>query len=359
MTQVQSAFAKTSARPRQFPDRSGPSDCGRRRSACDADQRGFRCGLPGRLILLAGCALFTVAGAHAQTTGTVRGMVADRAGQPVPGATVALVALSTAAGRHETSTDETGQFEQIGLTPGQYRVTADKNELGGQVFRVLVHPGGSVDVRFVLEAGRTPAAWLRDLPGNEAAAAFWAGVRANRAGDFEEAIGQFEAALQILPVCVDCRFNIGVAYSKLGRFAEAETAFRDALRVRSDYAAAYYGLADIYTQQNRTEAAAAARGEANRIAVNALAAGRERAQDTLNRGIVFWNSDNVENAVRQFREALEADSTLAEAHYWLGLAHARIGDREAAIRALSRYLGMAPDGEHVDAARRRLTALDP
>ena len=90
-----------------------------------------------------------------------------------------------------------------------------------------------------------------------------------------------------MPACVDCYFNIGVSYGRLDNFSEAEAAFREALRIRSDYAAAYYGLVDIYTRQSRTAAAAVARGEANRIAISSLAAGRARAQDTLNRGIAF------------------------------------------------------------------------
>ena len=159
-----------------------------------------------------------------------------------------------------------------------------------------------------------------------------------------------------MPACVDCHFNIGVSYGQLDRFEEAEGAFRDALRIRSDYAAAYYGLADIYGRQYRTEEAAAARGEANRIAVSALAADRARAQDTLDRGIAFLNSDNVEDAVRQFREALETDATLVEPYYWLGLAYQATGDLDAAARALSRYLSAAPDGVHGDEARHRLAA---
>jgi cytochrome c-type biogenesis protein CcmH/NrfG len=291
----------------------------------------------------------------AQTAGTVHGTVSDRAGQPVSGATVSVEAPS---GRHETSSDSTGHFQHTDLPPGQYSVTAEKDALGGQVFRVLVHPGGSVDVRFVLEPGSTPAPWLRALPENRAgAAAFEAGVRANRAGDLEDAIAQFEAALRIIPTCVDCHFNIGVAYGRLERFEDAEASFREALRIRSDYAAAYYGLADIYSRQNRPEEAAAARGEANRIAVNSLAAGRVRAQDTLTRGIAFWNSGNVEDAVRQFRAALEADTTLVEPYYWLGLAYAASGDPDGATAAFSRYLRADPNGEHVDDATRRLAAL--
>ena len=199
---------------------------------------------------------------------------------------------------------------------------------------------------------------MRVRPGTQArAAAFEAGVRASRAGDFEDAIAQFEAVLQVMPTCVDCLFNIGVSYGRLDRFGDAEAAFRDALRIRSDYAAAYYGLADIYFRQNRTEEAAAARGDANRIAVNSLAAGRARAQDTLNRGIAFWNSDNVEDAVRQFREALETDVTLVESYYWLGLAYEASGDPDATTQALSRYLSAAPSGVHADEARRRLAMI--
>ncbi len=295
----------------------------------------------------------------AQTTGTVRGSVADRNGQPVPGATVSLEALAAGGSRHETSTDDTGRFQHTGLTPGQYSVTAEKDVIGGQVVRVLVHPGGSVDVRFVLEPGHAPAPWLRARPDTQArVAAFEAGVRASRAGDFEDAIAQFEAVLQVMPTCVDCHFNIGVSYGRLDKFVAAEAAFRDALRIRTDYAAAYYGLADIYSRQNRTEAAAIARGEANRIAVSSLAAGRARAQDTLNRGIAFWRSDNVEDAVRQFREALETDARLIESYFWLGLAYEASGDPDAATQAFSRYLGAAPSGVHADEARRRLAAGD-
>ena len=310
------------------------------------------------MILVSLILMLWVTGTHAQTSGTVRGIVADRNGQPVAGATVSLEVLATGGERLETSTDDTGHFQHTGLTPGQYSATADKDVIGGQAFRILVHPGGSVDIRFVLEPGRASAPWLRVRPGTRAlAAVFEAGVRASRAGDFEDAIAQFEAVLQVMPACVDCHFNIGVSYGRLDRFEDAEAAFRDAVRIRPDYAAAYYGLADIYSRQNRTEEAAASRGEANRIAVSSLAAGRARARTTLNRGIAFWSSDNVPDAVREFREALETDVTLVEAYYWLGLAYEAGDDPDAATQAFSRYLSAAPSGEHTDEARRRLATI--
>lgn len=307
------------------------------------------------------CALLasSALSAHAQDSGAVRGVVTTPTGEPVPEVAVTLVALGLTTARHNVTTDDYGRFEQTDLPPGHYRVSADTDDLGSQIFRVLVHAGGAADVHFVLEAGRAAAPWLR-TPGDDratAAAAFASGVQANRAGDIEQAIAYFEAALEVMPSCVECSFNIGVAHSREGRFNDAVAAFRGALDIRSDYAAAYYGLADVYSKQNRPEDAAAARGAANRIAVRSLKANRARAQDALTRGEAFLSSGNVDDAVRQFDAALAADATLVDAHYWLGRAGDVAGDAAAATRSLTRYVGASPDGEFVEDARRRLEAL--
>ena len=293
-----------------------------------------------------------------QPTGSVQGRVTTRDGRPVAGATVTLVPLESQEPGIETVTDVNGRFTEVGLAPGQYSVSAGKTDLGDQIFRVLVHPAGSVDVRFVLEAGRTAAPWLRALQDDQtAAAAFAAGVRANRDGNYDDAIVQFEMVLQVTPACVDCHFNIGVSHSRLSRYADAEAAYRRALAIRPDYAPAHYGLADVFTRQNRPEAAAAARGEANRIAVRRLAAGRAMAQEILTRGIAIWDSGNVGDALRLFREASETDPTVADTHYWLGLAYEANGDPAGARRSFARYLGAAPNGEHAGVARERMAAL--
>jgi len=316
-----------------------------------------------RLLGVYGLALFImivawVTGADAQTTGSVHGVVSDQHGQPVPSATVSLEGLATGSMRRETSTDITGSFQQTGLAPGQYSVTANKTGSGGQGFRILVNAGGSTEVHFILEPGRSPAPWLREVQDTRASATFNDGVQATRTGDFAEAVRAFQSTLELRPTCIDCYFNMGVSYGRLDRFDESEAAFREALRIRPDYAPAYYGLANIYSRQNRTEEAAIARGEANRIGVNSLALSRARAQDALKRGIEFLNSGNQEAALNQFQAAVETDATMIEPHYWLGLIRETQGDRDAATRSFSRYLSAAPSGEHAAEARRRLADLE-
>ncbi|MDA1093887.1 MAG: tetratricopeptide repeat protein [Acidobacteria bacterium] len=312
------------------------------------------------LFVLWGLLACVIPPAHAQPQGSVRGLVTGAQGDPIADAAVTVMPLGLTAGRHDVTTDVEGRFEHTGLPPGHYTVSAETRELGSQIFRVRVQADGIAEIRFVLGTGRTAAAWLR-APGDDrtaAAAAFESGVRANRAGDVEQAIHHFEAALQVMPSCLDCYFNIGVAHSGQERFEAAEAAFRQALTIRADYAAAYYGLAAVFAKQNRTDEAAAARGEANRITVQTLDASRNQARDTLARGQAFLNSGNVADAIRQFEGALVTDRTLVDAYYWLGRAQAVNGDPSAARLAFDRYLGTAPGGEFADDARLQLEALD-
>jgi tetratricopeptide (TPR) repeat protein len=295
----------------------------------------------------------------AQDSGSVRGLVTSSGGDPVPNVAVAVVPLGLTTARHDATTDELGRFEQTGLPPGHYSVSAETDALGSQIFRILVQAGGAADVHFVLEAGRAAATWLR-APGNDraAAAAFEAGVQANRSGDVDQAIEHFEAALRIMPSCLDCHFNIGIAYSQQEQFEAAEAAFRRALDIRADYAAAYYGLSNLYSKQNRPDEAADARSEANRITVRSLEAGRDLALERLTRGRAFLSSGNAEDAIRQFDSAVSADPTLVDAHYWLGRAHDVTGNPSAARLSFIGYLGASPGGEFAEDARRRLEALD-
>ena len=307
------------------------------------------------LLLSASAILNAALLAQAPSFGSIRGRVEDGNGHPVAGATVTLVALTSEDIHYETVTDGTGNFQQQDLLAGQYSVNAFKDEVGDQIFRILLHPESSVEVYFRLEAGRRASPWLRmQQDRQEIAEVFAAGVQANRAGDFEYAIEQFGAVLRLTPTCVDCYFNIGLAYSRLDRFSEAESSYRRALQIRSDYAPAYYGLAEGFTRQDRPEDAAAARGEANRIAVSSLAADRALAQDALGRGIDFWNAGDITNAFTQFHAAREANPALVAVHYWLGLAHGATGEASEARRAWSRYLGADPNGEYAGNARQRL-----
>ena len=145
---------------------------------------------------------------------------------------------------------------------------------------------------------------------------FAAGIEASRSGDYDGAIDAFRSALDLSPTCLECHYNLAIAYTELDRFADAELEFQSVLRLREDYAAAYYGLSNIYTRQGRTAEAVNARSEANRLALARVTAGRAEAEDAVARGVTFFNAGNVAGTIGRFEAAVELDPTLAVAHYW-------------------------------------------
>jgi hypothetical protein len=102
------------------------------------------CRLNGRLLGLAGVALLALAIAQpaaAQSTGMVKGVVKDASGQPVDGAKV-TIDMSEGVNRHfETKSNKKGEFVQIGLPPGRYTVTAEKDKSASQPSMTAVSIG--------------------------------------------------------------------------------------------------------------------------------------------------------------------------------------------------------------------------
>ena len=287
----------------------------------------------------------------AQPTGAVRGQVVDLQGRAVDGAMVVFDFRRAGAERVEATTNSDGEFSRRDLSDRHYTVTAQKENVGTQSFRLRVRPGQTVEVNFLLQPGAGPAPWRDDLPSREALTeVFGEGVAANRAGDFEQAIAKFEEVLRSMPACMDCHYNIGVASTRMEDYAAAEVAFRKVLDIRPGFAPGYYALAELYNRQERFDEATTARSEATRIALEALAAGRERTQNILNQGIIFWNAGNVADAKRRFEEAAKLGPTHAEVHYWLGMANQTQGNQAEAARSLRRYLDLAPDGQYADSA---------
>ncbi len=310
-------------------------------------------------VLAIGC-LLMVQGAHslAQETGTLRGTVVDEQGRSVDGARIVISRLVGGSRGFEIETGANGAYVQRDITAGLYTVTAGKAELSGEMFRVRVRPGRTVEINFLLSPGQRVATWLSELGENEAVArAFAAGLAASRAADFQTAIEQYTRAIERRPSCAECSFNLAVVYSQIEQFADAEKAFKRVLELRPDYAAAYYGLSSVYTHQSRSDEASRAREEANRLALARLAKRRQEAEDALNRAVTILNAGHVAEARRHLEGMLEQDSSFAAAHYWLAVSLLQSDTPDRAASEFRRYLQLDGDGVHTEQAREQLSQL--
>jgi len=318
--------------------------------------------LNGRLLWLAAAALVALALAQpaaAQSTGMVKGVVKDAQGQPVDGAKVSID-MTEGVNRHfETKSNKKGEFVQIGLPPGNYTVTAEKEKLAAPPAPARVSIGRPAEVTLMLGAGGAVS--------KEAAAknaelkkAFEEGIAASQANDYDKAIASFSHAAEISPTCFDCQYNIGYMYSQKKEYDKAEAAYKKAIEMKADYAEAYNGLANIYNLQRKFDLAAEASKKAMEIGGGGAAAGAAgggNADALYNQGVILWNAGKIPDAKKAFEAAVAARPEHAEAHYQLGMALVNEGNLSAASGEFETYLKLAPNGPNAATAKGILATI--
>ncbi|HYY99123.1 MAG TPA: tetratricopeptide repeat protein [Pyrinomonadaceae bacterium] len=214
---------------------------------------------------------------------------------------------------------------------------------------------------------------------------------------FEQALHEYEAALKLYPALAAAHNNMGSAYFALARYEEAARSFAEAARLDPAYAQARFNLALAYVKLGREREAGEALDAASRAYTaegdEHLAAGRlKEAEESFRAllqidpeyapaferlGLVYNAARRFDEAAASFKRALQKNADdapslegLAEAcmglrdyapaaeaatraarlrpgsanaHYLSGLAHASLGQRDAALADLSRLQQLKAD----------------
>ena len=303
----------------------------------------------------AAVALAVALPATAQSTGIVKGVVLDPTGQPVENAKVTI--LSTGSNRSfDVKTNKKGEFVQIGLPPGPYNVSAEKDKQTSNTQPVSVRVSAPSEARLVLgAAGPSKETTAKNA---ELKKAFEEGVTASRAGNHDEAIAKFEQAATLNPNCYDCHYNIAFSHSQKKEYDKAEAEYKKAIELKADYVEAYNGLANIYNAQRKFDEAAAASQKATELSGSAPGARAGGNPDALfNQGVILWNAGKIADAKKQFEAAIAAKPDHAEAHYQLGMALVNEGNLQGAAAEFEKYLQLAPAGPNAATAKSLLAQL--
>jgi tetratricopeptide (TPR) repeat protein len=311
-------------------------------------------GRPAWLAMLAiVAALAMAAPVAAQSTGMVKGIVTDDKGQPVDGAKVTIEMTGGTGRRFESKSNKKGEFIQIGLNSGAYKVTAEKDKLGSAPVTVNVRVNQTAEANLVL--GIASAAASKDAAAKtvELKKIFEEGVALSSAGKHEEAVEKFNAAAVISPSCYDCYNNIGYSYAQLKDWDKAEAAYKKSTEIKADDAAAFSGLATVYNAQRKFDQAAEASAKASQLAGSLSASGGAggSADALYNQGVILWNAGKIPDAKKAFEGAVAANPNHAEAHYQLGMALVNEGNLAGAATEFETYLKLAPDGPNSATAK--------
>lgn len=317
------------------------------------------------IVLLAVLSIASAPPVSAQNDARVFGVVTDPDGSPVADATVTLEFDGGLDRSFELTTDEAGEYLQMGLIRGPYEITVVKEGVGVNRDYIDLIAGQSLEKDMTLlsleDVIRESASEEERAEMDARAAtsdAFGQGLAAARGGQLDEAVTFLEAALEATPDCAECQRNLGIVYGQMEAYAESEAAFRAALSLDPESAASYDGLAEIYNAQRRFDDAAEASTQAARLS-GGVGGGGDSATAVFDQGLIFWNAGRLDEAREQFERTLELDTEHGEAHYWLGMANLNGGLIPEAAAEFKLYLDREPGGRFAEQATGILVSIQP
>ena len=311
--------------------------------------------------LVAGAALLGVAllgGDAAAQTGTARGKVLDDKGQAIEGATVLIEYQGGLNRKNETKTNKKGEFTQVGLSPGTYRITASKEGLAPVTIEYKIQLGEPTylpDIKLAPPRGAggggagDPAA---EKAMAELRAAVDAAIALTKEGKLDEAEAAYKDLTAKNPTFHQLWYNLGVVQAQKKDAAGAEASYMKALEVKPGYAEAQNALNTLYLSTGQA-------AKANEMAAKAATANPNDAKAQFQVGYVAFNSGKYEEAAEAFKKAEQLDPNYAETYYFLGTIALSQNKLDECVSRLEKYLAIAPSGPNAATAQQLLAACKP
>ena len=318
--------------------------------------------ISGRNLLMLGlmaCAVLLFASPGQAQTGALQGKVGDAAGKPLEKAVVVIEFTDGINRKYEVKTNKKGEFIQIGLAPGNYKVTASFEGLGSESFPVRVRLGDPQKLEFKL--GASTGATKEDAAKAAALkAVFEEGVAFSKEGKYDEAIAKFTEASGMVPGCYDCFYNVGFNHAQKKEYDQAEAAFLKAIEMKANYVEAYNGLATVYNAQKKFDKALEASSKAAELASASGpggAGGSGGVDAEYNQGVIAWNAGQIAVAAEHFQKVIFMKPDHADAHYQMGMAFVNQGKLTEAVPMFEKYLELAPTGQFAATAKGVLSSI--
>jgi Tfp pilus assembly protein PilF len=305
---------------------------------------------------LVACSLLVGSDAFAQT-GIVRGKITDDKGQALQDAVLLLEFQGGVTRKHETKTNKKGEYTQVGLQPGPYKITVSKDGFVSEVLpptRIgLGDPTTLPDIKLRPKGAPGTAAAAGDPAMAEMLGAFKKGVEAFNAGNMEAAEAAYKEVLAKDPTRYEAHHNLGLIYSRKKDLPAAEAAFAKALELKPDYDDAHVSLANAYV-------AAGQAPKAFEVMTKAAATFPQSGKLQYQVGYLAYNTGKNDEALAALTKAETLDPNNAEIQFYLGMAAVNQNNIPEAAKRLEKYLAMNPtNAQNVTSAKAILPALKP
>ena len=261
--------------------------------------------------------------------GVIKGRVLDDAGQPLEGVKIRLVNVDR--GREVVLTSgKDGRFYRRGLQAVEYAMTVERE--GYQPITDTVKLVAGTDRNFDFTLAKAAAGGSKE---------FQAGVSAFNAGNFEQAVTQFQAAIAQAPAVPALHVNLALALFRLNRSAEAVASLEKAAELGPNEAPIHYQLGSAYVDLQAYDKAVAAltKGLAARpdLTKDPLA-----AEATATLGAVYFAQGKVAEAEAEFQRVLAATPKNASATLGMAKVHFSRAEVPKALELFERVVAEHP-----------------
>jgi tetratricopeptide (TPR) repeat protein len=163
-----------------------------------------------------------------------------------------------------------------------------------------------------------------------------AGNEAVREGDFQQAILNFEKAVEAYPESYEAHNSLGAALSATGNLTRAVEHFSIAVALNKDFVEGYYNLARGLSGMGRyTEAIAEYQ--------NAIGVDSTYAIAHMGLAEAYLGANVPEGAIASYRRAIRHDRNLLQAYIGLGRVYVGLGEYQKGIDAFVDAHEVFPD----------------
>ena len=310
--------------------------------------------------------------AHAQNR-AIRGKVTDENNQPVADANIRMEGTDITR-VFNLKTNRRGEYMQLlGTQAGTYRVIVRKE--GFQpAYKDNIRPGLGEEVveDFQLRPGDSAQKLPFELTDSDRAeyqkrledqkrrqkfsaevkARFDQGVTLFDAGQYSEALDEFNAALATDPNQPGILARAGDCYLKLNRNEEALETYDRAIVLDP-------GDASLYAQKGVALSNLGKAAESQEMFKRSAELDpKGAAQNFYNLGVTLYNTSDMAKAADAFKQSVAADPNYAESYYLLGMSLANDESMfSAAVDAFKKYIEIGKKAEQVQISKDMITAL--
>ena len=213
----------------------------------------------------------------------------------------------------------------------------------------------SYQISFVLYQANelTPAQRLIKQDVDQKALAFFDnGIGFFNAGNFQEAIGQFEKAVEVKPDFLEALQNLASSYFRAEQYEKAIGAAEKALEFDQNSLQMLKLVSVAYSKVGDENKAVEYQEKLKSFPDSEFS-----AEELYNLGVVEANKGNDGEAAKYFEKVALAKPEFALAHYQLGLCYFRVNNLEGAKKELERFLTLEPEAENAKTAKALLANI--